>query len=73
MISPQTVRILCTAHCSNEGIVIPAVNEGEIFRLVSKPWGDGEIRRVIVEALGMEPQEWQQNQARVRERLRGAS
>ena len=48
MISPQTARVLLTAHCNDEAVVIPAVNDGEIFRLISKPWDDGEIGRAHV-------------------------
>ncbi len=59
-ISPRTVRILLTAHCNDQDVVIPAINEGEVFRLLSKPWDDDEIRRVIIEALGMEPKQWRQ-------------
>ncbi len=69
VISPNTVRVLLTAHCSDEAVVIPAVNEGEIFRLLSKPWEDSEIRRVVADALGLEPEAWRKQQERVRERL----
>ena len=69
VISPQTARVLLTAHCNDEAVVVPAVNEGEIFRLLPKPWEDGEIRRVVADALGMEPKQWLRQQQRVRERL----
>ncbi len=69
-IAPATVRILLTAHCSNEQVVIPAVNEGEIFRLLSKPWDDGELRRIVADALGLEPKAWLEQQHRLRERDR---
>lgn len=70
MISPQTARILLTAHCNDEAVVILAVNEAEIFRLVSKPWDDTEIRRAIADALGLEPEKWRRTQERIQERLR---
>ncbi len=69
-ISPSTVRILLTAHCSDEAVVIQAVNEGEIFRLLSKPWKNSEIRRAVADALGLEPEQWRRHQQRVKERLR---
>ncbi len=72
-ISPHTARVLLTAHCDDEAVVIPAVNEGEVFRLLSKPWEDREIRRVVADALGLEPEQWQQNQKRVHERPGTAS
>jgi len=73
MIAPQTARVLLTAHCNDEAVVIPAVNEGEIFRLLSKPWEDREIRRVVGDALGLEPDRWASQQERVKERLRAGS
>jgi len=72
-ISPKTARVLLTGHCSDEAVVIPAVNECEVFRLLSKPWEDREIRRVIADALGLEPAAWAKQQEHVRERLGTAS
>ena len=69
MISPQTARVLLTAHCNDEAVVIPAVNEGKIFRLLSKPWEDRDIRRAVADALGLEPDRWARQQERVRDRL----
>ena len=70
-ISPRTARVLLTAHCNDEAVVIPAVNEGEVFRLLSKPWEDRDIRRVVADARGLEPDQWRRAQGRVQERLRG--
>jgi len=61
-ISPGTTRILLTAHCCDEDVVIPAVNEGEVFRLLSKPWEDDEVCQAVAEALGLAPAEWSQRQ-----------
>lgn len=68
-ISPNTVRVLLTAHCNDPAVVLPAVNDGEVFRLLSKPWEDNEIRRVVADALGLEPVAWAKQQERVKERL----
>ena len=70
-ISPQTVRVLLTAHCNDQAVVIPAVNECEIYRLLAKPWEDSEIRRVVADALGLEPSARAKQQKRVHERLGG--
>ena len=70
-ISPHTTRILLTGHCSDEDVVIPAVNEGEVFRLLSKPWEDDEVRQVVADALGLAPKEWSQQEERIVQRLRG--
>ncbi len=72
-VSPGTMRILLSAHGCEPDVAIPAVNQGEIYRLLLKPWEEKEIRRVVADALGLEPKEWQQVQARTLERLRGAT
>jgi hypothetical protein len=46
------------------------VNEGEVFRLLSKPWQDEEIRAAVAAALGTEPREWSRRQSRIAQRLR---
>lgn len=68
-ISPGTARILLTAHCGDKAVVIPAINQGEIFRLISKPWDDAEIQSAITDALGMDPNRWCEKQECVRKRL----
>jgi response regulator RpfG family c-di-GMP phosphodiesterase len=73
VISPHTARVLLTAHCSDEDVVVAAVNEGEIFRLLAKPWLEDEIKHVVTEALGAEPREWGEQHRRVEERLRDRS
>ena len=72
-VSPGTMRILLSAHGCDPDVAIPAVNEGEIYRLLLKPWEEKDIQRVVADALGLEPKEWQQVQARTLERLRGAT
>ncbi len=72
-VSPGTMRILLSAHGCEPDVAIPAVNEGEIYRLLLKPWEEKDIQRVVADALGLEPKEWQQVQARTLERLRGAT
>ena len=72
MIAPATVSILLTAHASDQDVVIPAVNEGEIFRLLPKPWDDDELRRAVADALGMEPEAWLEHQRSVRSRIDGS-
>ena len=69
VISPNTARVLLTAHCSDEDVVIPAVNAGEVFRLLSKPWEDDEVREAVTDALGLPPKEWSRQQQRVVQRL----
>lgn len=48
-IAPQTVRILLTGY-SDLAAIVGSVNEGEIYRFISKPWDSGEIQRIVAEA-----------------------
>ncbi len=46
---PDPVRILLTGY-SDIGAVIEAVNKGQIFHYLSKPWDDKNLREVIEKA-----------------------
>ncbi|MEQ8663864.1 MAG: response regulator, partial [Gammaproteobacteria bacterium] len=48
--SPDTVRILLTGFSDLES-TIKAVNDGRIYRYISKPWDDEELRECIDEIL----------------------
>jgi response regulator RpfG family c-di-GMP phosphodiesterase len=47
---PNTVRILLTGYADVTSTVA-AINEGEIYRYISKPWDDDEIVKTVREAL----------------------
>ena len=47
---PQVMRILLTGYADITSTVA-AINEGEIYRYISKPWDDNEIVLVVREAL----------------------
>ena len=47
--SPNTVRILLTGY-SDLVAIIGAVNEGEVYRFLNKPWNQKEITAVIADA-----------------------
>jgi len=47
--SPATMRILLTGYADLTAI-IGSVNEGEVFRFITKPWDHGEIKRIVAEA-----------------------
>lgn len=49
-ISPDTIRILLTGY-SDLIAIIGAVNEGEVFRFLNKPWNQDEIKAVLAEAV----------------------
>jgi eukaryotic-like serine/threonine-protein kinase len=46
---PATVRLLLTGY-SDLAAIVGSVNEGEVFRFVSKPWDNEEIQGIIGEA-----------------------
>lgn len=47
---PDVVRILLTGY-SDITSTIAAINHGEIYRYISKPWNDGEIVQIVRDAL----------------------
>jgi len=46
-ISPETIRIILTGH-ADVNIAIAAINDGQIYKLIQKPW-DPEILKIHVE------------------------
>ena len=56
--APNTVRILLTGY-SDLASIVGSINEGEVFRFVSKPWNNQEIQKIVGEAvaIAMELQE----------------
>ncbi len=56
-VRPRAVRLLLTGY-SDMSAIIGSINEGEIFRFISKPWSHAELRATIaaaVAAAGAEP------------------
>ena len=49
-LQPDTARIILSACTDMEGIV-RAINEAGIFRFVSKPWSDSELKTNIAQVL----------------------
>ncbi len=49
-ISPDVVKILLTGYADVE-TVMSAVNEGEVFRVLVKPWNDNVLKNAVEEAL----------------------
>ena len=46
---PDTIRLLLTGY-SDLVAIIGAVNEGEVYRFLNKPWNQTELRGIIAEA-----------------------
>ncbi|RFC34042.1 MAG: Response regulator c-di-GMP phosphodiesterase RpfG family [Candidatus Nitrotoga sp. SPKER] len=47
---PDTLRILLTGHADITS-TIEAINQGQIFRYISKPWDDQDMRLIVRHAL----------------------
>jgi response regulator RpfG family c-di-GMP phosphodiesterase len=47
---PRTMRILLTGYADVDS-TIAAINEGQIYRYVNKPWDDGELQVTVAQAL----------------------
>lgn len=47
---PDTVRLLLTGY-SDVSSIIEAINRGEIYRYISKPWDDNDIVLIVRQAL----------------------
>ncbi|MGE0873035.1 MAG: protein kinase [Burkholderiales bacterium] len=49
-LAPGTVRLLLTGY-SDLAAIVGSVNESEVFRFVSKPWQEEDLRATIAEAV----------------------
>ncbi|MDW7710623.1 MAG: HD domain-containing protein [Deferrisomatales bacterium] len=47
--APDTVKILLTGYADLE-IALTAINRAEVFRLMTKPWKDDELRQAVLDA-----------------------
>ena len=48
-VAPMTVRMLLTGY-SDLAAIVGSINDGEVFRFVSKPWDNQEIQKTVAEA-----------------------
>lgn len=48
-VSPHTIRILLTGY-ADLSAVINSINEGEIFRYITKPWQTDELKTIVNQA-----------------------
>jgi len=49
-VSPDTIRCLLTAYADLKSSV-SAINDGEVYRYITKPWDPDELKRIVGEAL----------------------
>jgi response regulator RpfG family c-di-GMP phosphodiesterase len=47
---PDTLRIMLTGYADTNAAVA-AINEGQVYRFITKPWNDHELRQAVHEAL----------------------
>lgn len=47
---PEMLRMMLTGY-TDMGVAVGAINQGEVYRLVTKPWNDEELRVTIRQAL----------------------
>ena len=64
--SPNTLRILLTGY-ADLNAVIDSVNEGEIYRYITKPWQNDELKQIVNKAteIAQQTQEITQNTMQV--------
>ena len=48
-LAPNTVRMLLTGY-SDLAAIVGSINDGEVFRFISKPWDNQEIQKTMAEA-----------------------
>ena len=51
-ISADSVRILLTGY-SDLASIVGSINDGEVYRFISKPWDNQELQQIIAEAMGI--------------------
>jgi putative nucleotidyltransferase with HDIG domain len=49
-LSPDTVRIMLTGRADVE-VALDAINRGEVFRFITKPWDDDEMRETVLHSV----------------------
>ncbi|MSQ52737.1 MAG: response regulator [Betaproteobacteria bacterium] len=49
-ISPRSVRILLTGY-SDLAAIVGSINDGEVYRFISKPWDNTELQTIVAEAV----------------------
>lgn len=52
LVAPNTVRILLTGF-SDLADLVGSINDGEIFRFVSKPWVNEELQQIVAEGVNV--------------------
>ncbi|MGL4234328.1 MAG: response regulator, partial [Casimicrobium sp.] len=56
-LSPNTMRILLTGY-SDLAAIVGSVNDGEVFRFISKPWDQEDIKKTLADATEIALKTW---------------
>lgn len=48
--SPDTIRMMLTGYADMQAVV-SAINRGEVYRFITKPWNDEEIKLILRDAI----------------------
>jgi serine/threonine protein kinase len=59
-LSPDSVRVLLTGY-SDLASIVGSINEGEVYRFISKPWDNHELQQVIAEAVEIGQHQFDRN------------
>ena len=59
-LSPDSVRVLLTGY-SDLASIVGSINEGEVYRFISKPWDNQELQQVIAEAVEIGQHQFDRN------------
>ncbi len=62
-LSPDSVRVLLTGY-SDLASIVGSINEGEVYRFISKPWDNQELQQVIAEAVEIGQHQFDRNRPR---------
>lgn len=49
-ISPDTVRVILSGY-AEAGIIVDAINNGGVYRFISKPWDDDDLKQTLRQCL----------------------
>lgn len=60
--SPLTMRVLLTGY-SDLAAIVGSINDGEIFRFISKPWDPVDFRNTVESAVGISTELFEQSRA----------
>ncbi len=47
---PETIRIVLSGYADTASVVA-AINDGQIFKFIAKPWDDEEFKNIIIDAV----------------------